>query len=382
MTVNYEIGKLRQDRRMRITLLLCIGTSKKRIKTEIFVTQADLNRKGKIRNDSPAYGKVHDKMLQIEREYGTLDTFLTGEVMTASEAIEKIRHNDLPTFFKYAEKWLDRASMKGKKNYVTAIKNFRSFTKTDIPFSMFSHLLIGDYIYFLRDKPRAQSLYVSAIKKIYTDAEKDYNLTPFSHFRVDIPRQRRAPNRALDIDTIRRVFSYHGKTRRAILARDCAILSFCLCGTNSADLYLAPPIRNNTLSYNRAKTMDRREDNAHMELKIPKQIADLVKRYKGKTHAFIFHTMYRNKEAFNTNLNIGLKTIRDDLGLRELTFYAFRHSWASIARNELGIDKWTVHSALCHQDDDTAIDDIYIKKDFRLINEANKKVVDFIFLGT
>ena len=378
MTINYEIGKQREDKRMRITMLLCIGKSKKRIKTDIFVTQSDLNRKGKVRNDSPAYKSILDKKKDLEREYIDLDTFLTGESLTAAEAVRRMRHTDIPTFFTYSDRWLEHATMKGKKNYETAIRNFRAFTKTDITFKMFSHILLSDYLFSLKDKPRAQTLYINAIKKIYLDAEKDYGITPFSSFRLDIPRQQRADNRALDRETLKKIFSWNGTNKRACLARDCAMLSFCLCGTNSADLYSAPPIRDNTLSYNRMKTKDRRADNAHIEIKIPHQIKDLVRRYKGQTKAFSFYTMYANESTFNQNINIGLKTIRDDLELENLTFYAFRHSWATIARNELGIDKWTVHSALNHSDDDTAIDDIYIRKDFRLVNAANKKVVDYV----
>ena len=177
------------------------------------------------------------------------------------------------------------------------------------------------------------------------------------------------------------MFSWKGTGKRAVLARDCAILSFCLCGTNSADLFSAQPIRNNTLSYNRVKTKDRRIDNAHIELTIPRQIRQLVKKYKGTTHAFSFAKDFCSEASFNRSINIGLKTIRDDLKLKDFTFYSFRHSWATIARNELKIEKSIIHESLNHVDRDTAIDDIYIKKDFRLINEANQKVVDYV-IGT
>ena len=379
MTVNYEIGRPREDNMRRITLLLCVGKTKKRVRTELFASTSDINRKGKLRNDSPIYKKVREKIHTLECEYAALDTFITGETLTATEAVERMRHTDIPTFFDYANRWLSRAEMKGKKNYQTAINNFRTFTKGDIPFTMFSHLLIGDYLYSLRNKPRAQSLYLNAIKKIYNDAERDYGIKPFSSFRIDIPRQQHKVSRALDKDTLIRIFSYKGKNRRATLARDCAILSFCLCGTNSADLFSAPPIKKNTLSYDRAKTKDRRHDNAHIEIDIPNQIRELVRRYKGTATAFCFNSTYNNFQSFNKHLNVGLKKIQEDLGLDRLTFYAFRHSWATIARNDLGIDKYTVHECLNHQDTETSIDDIYIKKDFRLINEANKKVVDYVF---
>ena len=379
MTVNYEIGRPREDKRMRITLLLCVGKTKKRIKTDLLASATDLNKKGKVRKDSPLYGKILDKARQVEKEYSNLETFLTGEKISASEAIERMKHTDIPGFFKYAERWLERADMKGKKNYRTAIKSFRTFVKSDITFQMFSHSLLNDYLYSLKNKPRAQSLYLNAIKKIYNEAEKDYEIKSFNSFRLDIPRQQRAKNRALDIDTIRKIFAWQGKEKRAILARDCALLSFCLCGTNSTDLYHARIIKKGVLIYDRMKTKDRRSDNAHIEIEIPEQIKDLVRKYKGVTRAFSFYLRYCNDSTFNQNLNKGLKTIRDDLGLDELTFYAFRHSWATIARNDLGIEKSTVHAALNHIERDTMIDDIYIKADFRLINEANKKVVDYLF---
>lgn len=380
MTINYEIGKPRKDRRMRITLLICIGKTKKRIGTHIFAMPSDLNRKGGLRNDSPISDKVRKAIRDIETEYSKMDTFLTGETLTAADAVELMRKTDIPTFFTYAERWLEKATMKGKKNYVTALNTFRSFLGCDIPFSAFSRPLINDFIFSLNDRPRAKSLYASAIKHIYTEAEKDYDIKPFASFRIDIPRQQPPKSRSLDISTIKKIFSYHGNNSRAILARDCAILSFCLCGTNSADLFTAPPIKNGTLSYNRQKTKDRRADDAYIEIIIPEQIKDLVRRYKGNSRAFNFYGRYSNESTFNQNINVGLRTIRKEMGIKEaFSFYSFRHSWASIARNDLGIDKWTIHCALNHNDRSTAIDDIYIRKDFRLINEANKKVVDYVF---
>ena len=51
---------------------------------------------------------------------------------------------------------------------------------------------------------------------------------------------------------------------------------------------------------------------------------------------------------------------------------------ATIARNELGIDKATVDEMLNHVGSNR-IADIYIKKDYKQINLANKKVVDYVF---
>ena len=77
---------------------------------------------------------------------------------------------------------------------------------------------------------------------------------------------------------------------------------------------------------------------------------------------------------FNRAVNIGLKTIDSSL-----QFYQFRHTWATIARNDLGIDYYTVGAALNHVHRDDPVTDIYIKRDFTLINEANRKVVEYVF---
>jgi integrase len=67
--------------------------------------------------------------------------------------------------------------------------------------------------------------------------------------------------------------------------------------------------------------------------------------------------------------------------LQNFSFYSARHSWATIAHNDLRIDKWTVHEGLNHVDNATKITDVYIKRDFTRINEANFKVIEYVLAG-
>lgn len=60
-------------------------------------------------------------------------------------------------------------------------------------------------------------------------------------------------------------------------------------------------------------------------------------------------------------------------------FYISRHSWATIALNKVGIDKYIVHAALNHIDDSMKVTDIYIERDFVNENKANVKVVKYVF---
>lgn len=58
-----------------------------------------------------------------------------------------------------------------------------------------------------------------------------------------------------------------------------------------------------------------------------------------------------------------------------ITFYAARHSWATIARSSaLKIDKYTVHEALNHVDS-MKITDRYIERDWTTVWDANAAVI-------
>ncbi|MDR1543504.1 MAG: transposase, partial [Prevotellaceae bacterium] len=64
-----------------------------------------------------------------------------------------------------------------------------------------------------------------------------------------------------------------------------------------------------------------------------------------------------------------------------LTFYAARHTWATLAENSVGIDKYTVHKCLNHVDEKMRMTDRYTKTDWRPINKANRQVLDFLKNG-
>lgn len=162
------------------------------------------------------------------------------------------------------------------------------------------------------------------------------------------------------------------------LALDCFRLSFCLMGMNSADLYYADKIDSGTIIYNRMKTRDRRRDNAEMRVDITDYIKPLVKKYKGKKRVFNFCERFAAMGSFNRAINLGLKEVGKEIGVERLQFYAARHSMASIAANDVGISKYIVNDMLCHSDPALKITELYIKKDFKPINEANVKLLDYV----
>ena len=78
--------------------------------------------------------------------------------------------------------------------------------------------------------------------------------------------------------------------------------------------------------------------------------------------------------------NIEVKEVGREVGIKKLQFYAARHSVATIAANAVEIPIYIVNNMLCHTDAKMRITELYIKKDFKSINEANIKVLDYVFL--
>lgn len=62
-------------------------------------------------------------------------------------------------------------------------------------------------------------------------------------------------------------------------------------------------------------------------------------------------------------------------GIPVFTFYAARHSYATLARNKAKLEKATVDECLCHIGD-YKMTDIYLEPDWEMLNEANLKVLE------
>jgi integrase len=400
-----------------VKLRFTLNRKVKRLSTSLFATSKDLTKELKIKQSSPLKREVDNLIrgyqekcakLQIELNHYTLDDvmdYLNGE-------LEKQQTID---FVKFSREWIASTSIKGAPNYTTAVNALVRFVgKEELDINLVTQDFLEGFKSFLNKEREARtkkllqqgkrvpsnrslSLYLVSIKKLFNEAKKKYNRkeknliliahSPFDDF--SIPRQEATRKRAISSDIIKKVWKLPYKdmkkgyksTCRYNLAKDCFILSFCLMGMNSADLYFATDIQENTITYNRTKTKARRLDEAKMQVDIPHIVMPIVDKYRDKSgkRIFNFYRYYADEKAFNKAINYGLKEIGSLLGIDDLEYYAARHSWATIALNKVGIDKYTIHAALNHVDDAMKVTDIYIERDFVNENRANAKVVRYVF---
>lgn len=314
--------------------------------------------------------KIKDKQASRSRRIKTtLNSFIDffgREMISIREITSKV--------LKEYEKYLLKTHTITRKNQFGKVK-----TSVRPPLSI---VAIRDYMADIR------TLF-NAAREEYNDDEKDEMLiTHYPFTKYKLPKAKEAVKRSLKVEMIRSIinapdmaiYGTHG-INRANLARDVFTLSFYLVGMNTVDLYNIDSYKDGRLTYNRTKTKERRQDEALISLKVEPEVIPLIKKYLDKTkkRVFCFYQMYSNYQIFNSNINAGLKQVANALEISDsISTYFARHSWATIARNNCKISRDDVHLALNHVDGNLKITDIYITKDWSLIDEANRKVIDYV----
>ena len=418
LTFKAEVLKSKQksDGTYNVKIRMTYNREVKRLSTNIFVRQEDLTKSFKLKN--PKFIKEADAIvryyqevcarLQLDINHYTLDDIiahLKGEQMKSQEI----------DFIQFSREWITHATIKGAENYTTAVNALVAFLgQEELKISQLTKGLLEKFASYINARReakikelirqgkrvpsnRALSLYLGSIRHLFNEAKKHYNdydrniiligSSPFENFKI--PKQEATRKRAISADLIRQIYKlpylYNSRGKetqgRYNLAKDCFILSFCLIGINSADLYNCSELDSNVITYYRTKTTSRRVDKAKMQVKVPALIMPLLKKYrdiKGQ-RIFNFYHHYSTADSFNKAINYGLKEIGKLIEVDDLEYYAARHSWATLAVNKVGIDKYTVHSALNHIDEAMKVTDIYIERDFEPENEANRLVVEYVF---
>lgn len=244
---------------------------------------------------------------------------------------------------------------------------------------------------------RGKNLYMTHLKKVFNTAKDLHNdedfgkvvipNDPFRKYKIPLPP---APKREGDLTREQLLAIADWKpslpawrSGRMEQARDCFLLSLFLAGMNSADLYAAARLSEGwVLEYERSKTRTRRADHALQRIHVPEFLRPLVDKYRDRTgeRVFNFHLRYANHKEFNRALNKGLKEVGAGCGILGLYFYQARHSFATIAHNELRYSMEDVGKCLTHVPV-MKVTAGYVREDYSIVDEVNKAVADYILQG-
>lgn len=419
LTIKAEVRKneMRMNQTYNVKVRFTLNRQVKRLSTSLFASKSDLTKTLAFKEGTDIKRQIDALVLSYQKKCADLQVdinkYTLDEIIDHIERAERI--NQQIDFVAFAQEWIDKTQVKGKKNYQSALNAFKDYLgKESLDIRRLTQATLTGFLADIEKKKeaknkllakegkrttsnRASSLYLGSIRHLFKEAQLKYNdyerniicipHNPFLGFKM--PKQEATRKRALSAETIKTIYDLPYQltssgqicNSRFNLAKDCFILSFCLIGMNSADLYNATTLIDKTITYFRKKTRERRLDEAKMQVDIPDMILPIIERYRDpkSKRIFGFYHRYATENGFNVAINKGLKQIGTLLKIQDLEFYAARHSWATIALNKVGIDKYTVHASLNHVDEEMKITDIYIERDFVAENAANKKVLDYVF---
>ena len=405
--------KRRKDGTWQLKIRVTYAGKIRRLPTTITVTQGDLTRG--LRLKSPTILSRADALIARMRESVADLTPFDLEGRDVNWVVSHIRRTlGAETFrldfFAFADGYLDGKTPTTRRTYdqaLGALERYLGARSLDV--NAVTRAMLLDFADFCdaetkvkwnwrkkewqpTDKEKtpgaASARHLAKLGHIYQAARDRYNdedsgvilipRSPFSGVKRSIP----APTggqRSLGVETMQRVISAQavGKTR---LALDAFVVSFALMGANLADLWAAAPPSGSEWTYHRQKTRTRRADGAEMRVAVPECLAPFLARLRASGERIRsvwlpgLRTMAPTKDICTGKVNAQLRKWAQEQGLPGFTFYAARHTWATLAR-KTGVEKATVDECLGHVGDyDLA--DIYAERSWDLLAAANRKVLD------
>ena len=207
-------------------------------------------------------------------------------------------------------------------------------------------------------------------------------LYPFRRFKI---KQEETAKRSLSVEALRTLREYECEPHQRKY-RDIFLLTFYLLGINPIDLFSLTEILDGRVEYRRSKT-------GHLfSIKVEPEAQKIINRYRGEKHLLDVLDTYQDYKDFTHRMNNNLKSIgtveRKGLGGKKhraplfpkLSIYRARHTWATIAA-ELDIPDETISMALGHSSGNR-VTNIYINRNRKKVDDANRKVIDYMLEKT
>lgn len=281
------------------------------------------------------------------------------------------------TFSERILKYADLSNPRTKEIYLATYNRLKEFNpKFDkITFEEITVDWLKDFdTHLKKNSPaiNARSIHFRNIRAVFNDARRNgiTNEYPFAKGKFEI-KSEGTRKRALSIDIVRKIFfSDFGKENE--MQKDLFKLIFYLIGINFIDLCNLQGITDGRIEYKRAKTK------RLYSIKVEPEALEIIEKYKGKGQLLFMLDHSTNYRRMYTTFSRGLSRIKEKIGIPDLSSYWARHTWATIAHH-LDIPKETIAHALGHGDN--TVTDIYIDFNQNKVDDANRKVIDFILNG-
>lgn len=399
-TFNIYVDKYkREDGTRTVRVRLYHQEKNTSIATPFLVDSKQTTKSGKIKD-----AKVLDACNALVKEWRDAIAALGSAInaMSAKDLADYLKSNkaDMPVlnFVEHMRKVAtQKKASNTRHNYRVVAASLEKFLEgRPLDINALTPKMLSAYEEWLRSSGKTQATilqYMTLVKSAFNAAIYEYNdddgemvvlHLPFRKYKM--PAAPAPIARAVDLATLQAIADLPSESRfnsRRNFGRDIMMISFALGGINYADLYNLTPdaLHYGYIEYRRQKTRYARADEALYRVAIHPDVYPLLARWTDPTRErlFIFHRMCSEKN-FGTRVAFAVRQVEKAVPYagRHYTYYAARHTYASLAHNLAGVDKYTVHELLNHVDEDMKITDRYIERDWQRLFDAHKRIVSFI----
>lgn len=402
-------GRKRKDGTYGVKIRITFGRRCRFLPTNIVASPADLTRSLKIKNPI-IIAQTNALCDRLRQEAARLNPFdLQGRDVTwvVARITDAMKAQDFRLdFFRWADEYLKSKGDGNRAKYETALRAFERYLgRRSVDINDITHAMLVEFAeacdngpklafsykvgLVLTNKPRTGPIsphYLAKLSHIYDAAKDKFNdedggavvipRSPFRKLNMTPPKPTTA-QKALPVEVIQAMIDEDRVSDPIRRSLDVFLVGFALMGANIADLWEAKPPKGAWWAYNRRKTRNRRADGAFIRCEISPVISPLLARLgAGRSREWWLPELRacgKNPAIAGQVINRNMRTWCERRGVEVFTYYAGRHTWATLAR-KIGVEKATVDEGLGHVGD-YKVTDIYAERDWERIAEANRRVL-------
>lgn len=312
------------------------------------------------------------------------------EILDPTVAVSNSFYN---RFISYAN---SRSARRTKEMYLLTAKRMLEYDN-NIKSRTFENIskdwLTGFDLFLQKTSPaiNGRNIHFRNIRAVFNDA-LDNEITQNYPFRVFKIKTEQTVKRSLTLEETRELFSVTDPSQQRTI--DMFKLSIYLIGINPVDLCELKEIDSQgRINYRRRKTKKL------YSIKVEPEAFEIINRYKGNNYLLDILERYNDSQSFIASFDYLLKRVGKCVLIQNPNFeithrhkyikectplfphlssYWARHTWATLA-SELDIPEDVISHALGHSySTGAAVTQVYINFNRKKIDDANRKVIDYI----
>ena len=328
--------------------------------------------------------RVKARLLRLREDgrlAGASNTYLR-KLLTAPDMDDVPEEDKRTSFWTIAERCIATKDGRTKLVYLHTLSKLRAFAGNGpLYIEDIDRVWLHDFENSIGGKVNSRALHLRNLRHICNFA-LDEELTTYYPFRKFKIRPEETMKKALTVDQLRTLLTMPVEPWQEEY-RDMFWLMFLLRGINAVDLFGATPdqVVDGRLEYRRSKV------GTLFSVKLEPEALEIIDRYKGKDHLVAPLDRYTNHKDYLRRMDYGLKSLGRPTGKRgkvlgagafpKLSSNWARHTWATLCA-ELDIPDPTITLGMGHKTAGHKTTAIYIKRDMKKVDEANRKVIDYI----